>query len=99
MENEILCSRHTWLWRVGRGKVDALLDGLFDLSTAISVAWASYELALGGRLSTVRLLNVKRGAGIAKEVCTRARPNVRKVVDDKKCMVQRWFNIMIAIFG
>jgi hypothetical protein len=47
MGNEILYSRHTWLWRVGRGKVDALLDGLFDLSTAISVAWASYELVAG----------------------------------------------------
>jgi hypothetical protein len=45
------------------------------------------------------LLNVERGAGMAKEVCTRARPNVRKVVVDEKCMVQRRVEMMIVIFG
>jgi hypothetical protein len=38
-------------------------------------------------LSTVRLLNIPAGAGLAKDVCTRARPNGRRMVDGEKCMV------------
>jgi hypothetical protein len=38
---------HTWLGRGGGGIVDGLLDGLFNLLTAVPVSWASYELVAG----------------------------------------------------
>lgn len=75
------------------GGVDASLDGSFDLGAAVAVARARYELITWGKVvdgSLAQSTGGGAGAGAAEEVCTRAKPRVRRVKGESCIVMGLW---------